>query len=251
GLLEKGMGDLAQAQKRFERALGIVKQRLGTEAPEAANIMNDLALVLELQGRKDEARELFSSALEIWERTRGPDHPSVALVLHNLGSLANQSGDYITGRVYLERSLAIRSAKLGSDNPDVATTLIGLANAWKGRRDYAQAESLYRRALAIHESAFGRSHPAVAVDLHNLAGVLPAPGTPAAALDTALVVEDIPREHFRLMARALSEGEALHYAAVRVKGLDMALTCAARTPDPLAARRVWDSVIRSRALVLD
>src|SRR5262249_20868130 len=61
----------------------------------------------------------------------------------------------------------------------------------------------------------------------------------------------IGREHQRLTARTLSERQALQYAAVRASGLDLALSLLGRLPDPESPRRVFDAVIRSRALVLD
>jgi CHAT domain-containing protein len=83
--------------------------------------------------------------------------------------------------------------------------------------------------------------------------LLAASARPAAALDAALRAEEIGRAHLRLTARTLSEREALRYASVRTKGLDVALSLAGRDPGGMGAagRRAWDALVRSRALVLD
>src|SRR5262249_7286797 len=57
------------------------------------------------------------------------------------------------------------------------------------------------------------------------------------------------RTHLRLMLRSLPERQSLNYAAVRPRGLDLILSLTSSASD--AAVPAIDSLIRSRALVLD
>src|SRR5262249_15294497 len=52
--------------------------------PEDPLLLNDLALVLEQQGRYTEAEPLFQRAVQGYESSRGSNHPDVATSLNNL-----------------------------------------------------------------------------------------------------------------------------------------------------------------------
>jgi CHAT domain-containing protein len=79
-------------------------------------------------------------------------------------------------------------------------------------------------------------------------------GRPAAALEHALAALEMAREQFSIVAASLSEKEALRLEEIRIYGIDALLRILSESPlldEPEATRRVWDQVVRSRALVLD
>jgi CHAT domain-containing protein len=91
--------------------------------------------------------------------------------------------------------------------------------------------------------------------LNTLAQVQWADGRAREALETSLRAEVMAREQFERTVRNLSEREALQYEQGRVSGFDVALSSLAAPgsgrPPAGAVARVWEEVIRSRALVLD
>ncbi len=107
----------------------------------------------------------------------------------------------------------------------------------------------YDRALAIQEKDLGRQHPAFAETQIRLAAVQGALGNRDAAIDAAVEADTTGREHLRLMLRNLPERQSLTYAATRPKGLDLAMSLAGT--DSGAVGRMFDALVRSRALVLD
>jgi CHAT domain-containing protein len=133
----------------------------------------------------------------------------------------------------------------------VGGSLDNLAIAHWGLGDYDTALALCERALAVKERALGPLHWEVGNTLNNLITVLAIQGETDEALDLALRAEEIGRERLRLTARSVSEREALGYASARVSGRDFALTFAAALSEPGPLFQVWDSEIRSRAIVLD
>jgi hypothetical protein len=59
----------------------------GSEHPEVAADLDDLALLLQAQGDLASARPLYERALAICEKAPGPKHPDTARTLNNLASL--------------------------------------------------------------------------------------------------------------------------------------------------------------------
>ena len=60
---------------------------LGTEHPETATSLNNLAVLLRDQGDLAGARPLFERALAIFEKVLGPEHPDTARSLSHLATL--------------------------------------------------------------------------------------------------------------------------------------------------------------------
>ena len=136
------MEDYTAARPLYERALKIREKALGPDHPDVATSLNNLAVLLHVQGDYTAARPLYERALKIKEQALGPDHPDLALSLNNLAALLKVQGDY--------------------------TALLFKVRGY----DYAAARALYERALKIREKALGPDHPLVATSLNNLASCL-------------------------------------------------------------------------------
>lgn len=250
GMLEKDLGHLDAAKTLLEQGLARFASSTASNS-DRAQILNSLGVLERQRGRPAEARSYFERALDHPAGTAEAPWRVRALALRNLGSLANASGDHATAIARYGEARSLHEAHGDSETSDIASIVAGLGNAAKGLGRYDEAETLYRKAISLHRQLLGRQHPTLAIDFHNLAATMLETNALEAALDTALLAENIARQHLRLVAAGLPEQEALHYAAGRVHGLDIALTAAARLPDTTAWRRAWDGVIRSRSLVLD
>ncbi|WP_437542208.1 tetratricopeptide repeat protein [Sorangium sp. So ce367] len=163
------------------RALELRERALGSEHPDVATSLNNLAGLLQTKGDYAAAEPLHRRALAIREKALGPEHPDVATSLNDLAGLLQAKGDYAAAEPLYRRALAIREKALGPEHPDVAQSLNNLFLLLRARGDYAAAEPLYRRALAIREKVLGPEHPNVATSLNELALLFKARGDYAAA----------------------------------------------------------------------
>jgi CHAT domain-containing protein/tetratricopeptide (TPR) repeat protein len=259
------MGDYAAARRHFDRARDIFELAVGEglydpgapldawdNAPAAyynyaAHGVRQRANFLARAGEPDEAEALFRRAVALFER-RELDY-GVGFSLCGLGTLESQTGRHREAKHDLARGLEILE-KMVPGSPPVVECMLALANLLRDTGDYTGARSLYEKVLDFQEEWGGGNHPAPAITEGELSGVLYRLGEPE-ALERSLASEDGTREHFRITARSLTELQALRYAAVRSSGLAVALSLAAGGARPDAAGRVWDSLVRSRALILD
>ena len=157
-ILQK-MGQYADAEPLFRRALAIDEKALGKDHPDVASSLNNLALLLYSQGKYGEAEPLYRRALAIYEKADGSYHPDVATSLNNLAELLRAEGKYADAEPLFRRALAIDEKALGKDHPDVAIDLNNFALLLYSQGKYGEAEPLFRRALAIDEKALGKDHP--------------------------------------------------------------------------------------------
>jgi CHAT domain-containing protein/tetratricopeptide (TPR) repeat protein len=253
--LLQSLGDLAAAQAMAERALANFEASLGPEHPKVGAVLYNLGLIRKERGDLAGAKAAYERALTVLQKSLGEEHPSCIIVEEALANLLRKMGLLSDAKPVYARILAWRERTLGPRHPDVAIALYNLAYVLRQSGDPAGALPLVRRALAIDAEVFGPDHPKVASDMAELAEIDWLLGRYDSAVETAVKSEEIGRESFIRTARGLSEREALTYAGSVITGLDAgwaALAAAGpRGAPPDAARRLWDQVIRSRALVLD
>jgi len=248
GVLLKDLGDWEEAQRVYEQALGELIAQQGEDDPYVASTMANVAYVAMLAGDLDRARELEATALAIRERHLGADHPDVATSLRSQGEIALRSGDFAGARTAFERGLAIRRERLGPAHVETAEIEVDLARALELAGDDASAHALYEQALATLVAKLGPHDPRAAIAQAGLARMTP---DPVAARGLALAAEERSRQHARVMVSGLPERQALRFAATRTASLDLALSLPGLVGDDGAIAATWDSLIRSRALVLD
>jgi CHAT domain-containing protein/Tfp pilus assembly protein PilF len=164
-----------------ELKLKILEKELGSDHPDVATCLNNLAALYKAMGNYAAAEPLFKRSLAIFEKELGSDHLDVAICLNNLAALYKAMGNYAAAEPLYKRSLAIREKVLGPNHPYVATCLNNLALLYYAMGNYAAAEPLLKRSLAIFEKALGPNHPDVATSLNNLAELYRAMGNYAAA----------------------------------------------------------------------
>ncbi|MCW6036772.1 tetratricopeptide repeat protein [Spirulina subsalsa FACHB-351] len=162
-------GNYEAAIPLMERVLTLRQQVLGTQHPDVANSLNNLAFLYEAQGRYSEAEPLYLQALESRKRLWGTEHPDVATSLNNLAGLYSSQGRYSEAESLYLQALEIRKHLLGEEHPTVATSLNNLAFLYTSQGRYSEAEPLYLQALELYKRLLGEEHPELAATLNNLA----------------------------------------------------------------------------------
>jgi CHAT domain-containing protein/tetratricopeptide (TPR) repeat protein len=249
--LAREIGDLAEADTLYDRALQIWIKGLGPDHAYVARGLDALAEVAAMRGQLQRSRQLYERALSIHRRQLGPNHPQVAWMLTNLARTVADEGNTAQAIAYVDQAIAIFQTSGSSDEPDHFARVLELRGTLQMRAgNMSQARISLTQALAERERIFGRAHPLAAETRATLAAVELMRGQRDAALTSALEAEQIGRDHLRFTVRYLPERQAMAYAAKRPHGLDLALSVTAATV-PNDASRVFDSVIRSRGVVLD
>jgi len=249
------MGDYTQAISTLERAFSVTRAALGEEHPDLALILHSLSTVYAQNGEEEKALSLLERALGIQERTLGPEHPEVANSLQYLATVLSRMGERDRAKYLVSRAVGIQEKALGSDHPDLANSLTQLGLLLGESGEINEALGALQRAKEIRRRTVGSRHPQFGRSCVALAQVYAMLGDRMASIDEALAGEQVERAHLRITLRALPENQALRLASVRRLGLDLALSMLASAEESPETRevsqRIWDAMIRSRAMVLD
>lgn len=87
-------GRYQQAIALAQRAPAIREKALGSEHPDIASSLNNLAVLYRATGAYAKAEPLYQRALAIRQKALGPEHPSTAVSLNNLAVLYRATGTY-------------------------------------------------------------------------------------------------------------------------------------------------------------
>jgi tetratricopeptide (TPR) repeat protein len=100
--------------KKSNKPLG---KSAGSDASDAASILNNRALQHIAQGRYAQAESLYKRALAIREKAFGSDHPDVAASLENMAALYRETGREAEANPLAQRAAAIRAAAAPDSKP--------------------------------------------------------------------------------------------------------------------------------------
>lgn len=160
------------AAGKYEIKLVALRNARASDRPlvEARKLASD-ALLLEVQGKYDEALPLAERVLALREKALGAEHPDVGAALNFLAGVHFDKGAFKTAEPLYLRALAIREKALGKEHLDVAESVNDLAVTYLNLAAYERALPLYQRALDIYTKLLGADDPQVAQALSNLAGL--------------------------------------------------------------------------------
>jgi len=155
------LGNYLESKSLLERALKIQEFHLGSDHPDLASTLGNLATTHRSLGNYLESKSLLERALKIQEFHLGSDHPSLASTLGNLATTHRSLGNYLESKSLHERALKIKEFHLGPDHPELAISEYNLAVCYSDTGHYSKAKALITHAIKIYGDKCGITHPFV------------------------------------------------------------------------------------------
>jgi tetratricopeptide (TPR) repeat protein len=87
-----------------------------------ARCQNNIATILEKQGRRKQALKIMKSTLPVLHECLPPTHPDIATLHINIATIYDTIGDYSNAINNYQSCLQIQNASLPSHHPDLART---------------------------------------------------------------------------------------------------------------------------------
>ena len=243
-------GECQEAISYDRRALAIL-DAAGAGSLKRAEALARLGSALSACGDARGAERERTRALEAWKDAKAESSRAAAFCLTGLASDCLKLGKTTEARDHLLRARGILKHLYPPDDPRIAPTILGLGRVAEAEGDYDRARAFYREAVVIRRRALGPDHPSLAEALADHARALIRTGNMGDAVEASLEAESIRRAYLRYTVRALPERQAFSYESRIPSGLGVAVAAGVRTWDSTLVERVWDSVVRSRGVVLD
>ncbi len=154
GIALKQSGNLKDAEVKLQSAYRMSKT-FSDQDVRKATAADNLAEILEAEGRLTSAEHHYREALEVRDRVYGKGTPLTARAQFNLGRVKASGGDYIKAKPFLTQALKHRETSAGKLDQPLAEILFTLGKMESHSGRSKQAENYLTRSLKIHE-ALGR-----------------------------------------------------------------------------------------------
>jgi len=192
-------GRLDEAFDACLAALAQSEAEDGAECPDAANLLNDLALIerdrLRYESALTYAQKAQAIELALGDRFTGETAVRIRAATSSLlGELWRLLGDYGRAETHLKQALAGMMIEFGESSEEVAEARNNLGMLYKYSGQFAAALRLYDQALRTLRAACGPISLPVGAILHNIGGVLHARGDFAAAEEPGRRAWEISRQ---------------------------------------------------------
>ncbi len=204
----RSAGDAVGFARVMELLFIVSEQNPEARSIELANLTQELAASLSLQGRSEEAAAALERAAAMILESRGPEDASLVGVYAQM-ALAKIAVDDLDGaQADVDRAAAIGAEIGGPESPLFARSLVPRARLELARGQTEDARDALEAAVEIHEEHDGELSPETARIVRELASFEQSVGEYAAAeqsFDRVIAIWDaLPRESFQ---RAMSRNE--------------------------------------------
>jgi len=169
--LNADLGKYAQAERQYREALDIRRKLRPRDELRLAEVMNNLALLLDSKGAFAEALRLHNAALAIRRAHRRQEPLEYAESLNNIGRHFVEREMYGRAGPYFDEALAISQKYLDPDHPDLVATTYNKALVLDAAGEDRKAEELYRWSIEAWKTWLGPRHPDLALPYNSLAAL--------------------------------------------------------------------------------
>ncbi len=146
------LGQYTEATEIAEQALKTAQETLGSENPQVAITMNNLAAIYKGQRKFIEAESLYKQAINIWEKSSGKNSIEVASGLNNLGDLYSAIGKNTEAEAFYKQSITMFETVVGKKSPNFIIATENLIDLYKRTGNNSKAIILEEKLKQIKTS---------------------------------------------------------------------------------------------------
>jgi serine/threonine protein kinase/tetratricopeptide (TPR) repeat protein len=168
------MGLLDAAHPLLQSALATRRRVLGDDHPRTLESVNDMACLLQEEGKFAEAQALFQELIDARRRVLGPEHEDTVGALNNMGGLLQDRHQYAEAEPYFREALETSRRVLGGDSEETISYINNYGAVLMHQRKLPAAEASFREAHEKSRRALGDGHPATISYLVNIGSALDA-----------------------------------------------------------------------------
>ena len=156
--VERLAGNLERSERLARESLEIRERLLSPNHTKTGESYNNLAVVLDDLGDREEAVDLYRRAIVVQEAIYGPDSEPVAATLNNLGIALRDLGRVDEGLEALVRAWEIDRAALGDEHLYVALDRQNLAATYCEAGQPERGREHIDATIVIYERELGADH---------------------------------------------------------------------------------------------
>jgi tetratricopeptide (TPR) repeat protein len=161
GLVLQSLGKNDEAEKEFNKALGLLNSSVKSDQEEA-NLYNYLGVLNWNKGNNELALEHLNRSLSIRQRLYSNDNEEIAACYNDLGLVYASMGKTEEAYKNYKEAQKIYEKVYGTNHPKTGLACNNLGIIAQKKGDYQEALSQFQNAITIYKGLYGDQHPNVA-----------------------------------------------------------------------------------------
>ena len=244
------LGDLDEELELRRRSLAVRRTALPPGHFRIAESLYNLGGALGRAGDLDRDEALVLEAMAMFTES-GQRGDYLADCESSLRRIEEERGNLGAALEHAEKAVRTAEERVGPDAPRVAEMLVPLGRTERLLGMTAEARGHLERAFSILTDWVGTDHPLVVDCGTELGQAELAGGNTDRGIARLLEMEGILLRHLRHTFRELPEHQALDFSAKTTHLGDLLLSLLDEYPETAPVEPIWETVIDSRAVVLD
>lgn len=164
-------GQLPEAETLLKNAVAET-QALGETHELVLLSKGNYAVLLQQQGRLDEARQLQEDLVLKHLQANGEKHPATQIAYENLAVTMQRQQDWAAARAVLAALTKLRSEIYGVSHVETLNPMDRLARVCLEQKDYGTARELFAYVAETRVATLGEAHPDTRSAMYNLGSTL-------------------------------------------------------------------------------
>ncbi len=161
--------DYRRAEELYSQNLKMQRSVLGDTDFQSLATMNNLAALLDREGKFSQAEVLYRQVLEVKKRVLGEEHPSTLTSLSGLSVLYRNEGRYPEAEALGKSLVEIRRRVSGDRHRDTLMSTAGLGLVYLAEGKYDEAEAIFNSVLESERQTLGEHSPETLTTMLSLA----------------------------------------------------------------------------------
>ncbi|CAF4562150.1 unnamed protein product [Rotaria socialis] len=165
-------GEWKEARDHFDCAYDRMVANKPVRVKDSTRVLDKIGLILENQGKYDEALGYYKQALDIKEKCYLPGSVSIAASFNHIGNILSSQKKYNEALDFYKRALDIEGKCFSSGHVNIAANHNKIGIILRGQGRYDEALKYYQRALEMQEEHYPSGHADIAHSLSNIGHIL-------------------------------------------------------------------------------
>ncbi len=158
----------AEAERYYIQAFELKKTQSGEQNPDYITLLNNVAVVLNVEGRNVKADSLYNVLTKLKKEVYTENSPEYMNTQYHRANLYKNTGRYIEAEPLYNQVVGFRRTNPGEKTPEYMNAYKHLGQLYTLQRKYAMAEPVFTRLIDLNKSLYGEKHKEYTESLNNL-----------------------------------------------------------------------------------
>ncbi|TAF77997.1 MAG: CHAT domain-containing protein [Bacteroidetes bacterium] len=163
-----GVKQYEKAERYYTEALELKKEQVGEKHPDYISLLNNIAVVLNIEGRNIKADSLYTILTKLKKEVYSENSVEYINTQYHRANLYKNTGRFLEAEPLYNQVVGFRRVNPGEKSPEYMNAYKHLGQLYTLQRRYQMAEPVFTRLIDLNKTQYGEKHKEYTEALNNL-----------------------------------------------------------------------------------